>query len=488
VQRHLSLEAEADRTPLAERPAEEATGDRPEEDGEVAGAAGRDQVVGQESRDAAERCADDRAADGPVEDDGGRLPEKVLRVLLDDALVQIGHASLFSSAGRPRFLSLLNEPFIDSHLTPKQFGHSGSRKPREPGESPVRTHAFLRRALPVGAALAIGAGAGAAIYAGSSGGSHQAATVIASVPAQPAAVTSTTLTQLYKNVAPGVVDIVVNTSSGGGFGDQGAQAEGSGFEIDNSGDIVTNQHVVDGATSIKVTFQDGKTAKATLVGTDPSTDIAVIKVSVPSSQLHPLTFASSADVQVGQSVAAIGSPFGLPETLTSGIISALDRTISAPNNFSISGAIQTDAPINHGNSGGPLLNSSGEVIGVNAQIESDSGGNDGVGFAIPSDAVKSVANTIVAGGTVQHAYLGITISTPTSGTGAQVTAVKAGTPAAKAGLKAGDVITAVDGTSVASSDDLTAKVSAHQPGDKVTLTITRNGSSQKLDVTLGTHP
>src|SRR5262249_44119585 len=164
---------------------------------------------------------------------------------------------------------------------------------------------------------------------------------------------------------------------------QGAQAEGSGFVIDSNGDIVTNQHVVDGATSIKVTFQNGKTVKATLVGTDPSTDIAVIKVSVPSDELHPLTFGNSSAVQVGQAVAAIGSPFGLPETLTSGIVSALNRTISAPNNFSISGAIQTDAPINHGNSGGPLLNTGGEVIGVNAQIESDSGGNDGVGFAIP---------------------------------------------------------------------------------------------------------
>jgi putative serine protease PepD len=350
----------------------------------------------------------------------------------------------------------------------------------------VTTNSFLRRALPIGAALAIGTGAGAAIYAGSTGGSSSSpTTVVASVPAQPAASTTTSLTQLYKNVAPGVVDIVVNQSSGG-FGDQGAQAEGSGFVVDSSGDIVTNQHVVDGATAIKVTFQDGKTVKATLVGTDPSTDVAVVKVDVASSELHPLTFASSAAVQVGQSVAAIGSPFGLPETLTSGIVSALNRTISAPNNYSISGAIQTDAPINHGNSGGPLLNAGGQVIGVNAQIESDSGGNDGVGFAIPSDAVKTVADTIIAGGKVQHAYLGITIGT--SASGAQVSAVKANSPAAAAGMKAGDVITAIDGDSVASADDLTAKISAHQPGDKVTLSLTHNGSTQKLVVTLGTRP
>ena len=352
----------------------------------------------------------------------------------------------------------------------------------------MNKNAFLRRALPIGAALAIGSGAGAAIYAGSTGHSASTATsVVASVPAQPAASTTTSLTQLYKNVAPGVVDIVVNTKSSG-FGDQGATAEGSGFVVDTSGDIVTNDHVVTGATAITVRFQNGKTVKATLVGTDPSTDVAVIKVNVAASDLHPLTFASSSAVEVGQPVAAIGSPFGLPETLTSGIVSAVNRTITAPNNYSISGAIQTDAPINHGNSGGPLLNASGQVIGVNAQIESDSGGNDGVGFAIPSDAVKSVADTIISGGKVQHAYLGITIATASSGSGAEVSAIKAASPALSAGLKAGDVITAIDGTAVTTADDLTAKISAHQPGDKVTLSVTRNGSTLKLDVTLGTRP
>jgi len=351
---------------------------------------------------------------------------------------------------------------------------------------------MLRRALPVGAALLIGSGAGAAIYAGTSGssGSHQT-TVVASVPAQPAATTSDSLVQLYKNTAPGVVDITVatTTSSGfGNFGDQNATAEGSGFEIDTKGDIVTNQHVVDGATSITVRFQSGKTAKATLVGTDPSTDIAVIKVNVPAAQLHPLSFGSSAAVEVGQPVAAIGSPFGLPETLTSGIVSAVNRTITAPNNFSISGAIQTDAPINHGNSGGPLLNASGDVIGVNAQIESDSGGNDGVGFAIPSDSVKSVVNTLISGGKVQHAYLGVTVGDASSGQGAELGSVKAGTPAESAGLQAGDVVTAIDGQTVENADDLTAKISAHQPGDKVTLTVTRNGATKSIVVTLGTRP
>jgi putative serine protease PepD len=347
----------------------------------------------------------------------------------------------------------------------------------------------LRRTAPIAAALALGGGAGAAIYAASSGPSGTQSTVVASVPAQSAATrsTTTTLTQLYKNVAPGVVDITVTSSGGSGLAG-GAQAEGSGFVIDTTGDIVTNQHVVAGATSIKVRFQDGTVEKATLVGTDPSTDIAVIKVSGDSSLLHPLTFGSSSSLLVGDEVAAIGSPFGLPDSMTSGIVSAVNRTITAPNKFSISGSIQTDAAINHGNSGGPLLNMSGQVIGVNAQIESDSGGNDGVGFAIPSDAVKSVANTLIAGQTVQHAYLGVQVGDSSSGTGAQVTTVKADTPASKAGLKAGDVITAIDGATVANADDLTAKINAHKPNQKVTLTVTRGGKSLTIDVTLGVRP
>jgi putative serine protease PepD len=351
------------------------------------------------------------------------------------------------------------------------------------------TRQTLRRTAPIAAALALGGGAGAAIYAASSGSGGTQSTVVASVPAQSAATrsTSTTLTQLYKNVAPGVVDITV-TSSGSGIAGSAAQAEGSGFVIDTSGDIVTNQHVVAGATSIMVRFQDGTVEKATLVGSDQSTDIAVIKVSGDSSLLHPLTFGSSSSLQVGDEVAAIGSPFGLPESMTSGIVSAVNRTITAPNKFSISGAIQTDAAINHGNSGGPLLNMSGQVIGVNAQIESDSGGNDGVGFAIPSDAVKSVANTLIAGQTVQHAYLGVQVGDSSSGTGAQVTTVKADTPASKAGIKAGDVITAINGATVANADDLTAKINAHKPNQKVTLTVTRSGKSLSIDLTLGVRP
>jgi putative serine protease PepD len=227
---------------------------------------------------------------------------------------------------------------------------------------------------------------------------------------------------------------------------------------------------------------------AKLVGEDQSTDTAVVRVDVSSSELHPLTIGTSANVQPGQEVVAIGSPFGLAETMTAGIVSAVDRTITAPNNFSISGAIQTDAPINHGNSGGPLLNTSGQVVGVNAQIDSDSGGNDGVGFALPIDTVKSVADTMIAGGKVEHAYLGIHVSDASDNGGAKVDSIVSGSPADKAGLQVGDVITAVGGRAVTSSDELTAAVNSYKPGDKATLNLKRNGSSKSVGVTFATRP
>jgi putative serine protease PepD len=365
---------------------------------------------------------------------------------------------------------------------------------------------ILRRGAPVAVAAVIGAGTGAGVYAltsggGSSGSSPAAATATATptaiVPAQTAATTATTstLTDLYKTDAPGVVDITVDsTSTGGGFGNPfgnpggQTQAEGSGFVIDTNGDIVTNEHVVDGANSISVRFQDGSTAKATLVGSDKSTDIAVIKVNAPS-KLYPLKLGDSAAVQPGQAVVAIGSPFGLPESMTAGIVSAVNRTITAPNNFSIAGAIQTDAAINHGNSGGPLIDvATNTVIGVNAQIESDSNDNAGVGFAVPINAAKNVASTLIAGGTVKHSYLGVTVGDATNGAGARIGCVVNGGPAASAGLQAGDVITAVDGQAISGADALTANLGSRLPGDKVTLTITRNGSTKSIQVTLGTRP
>jgi putative serine protease PepD len=352
---------------------------------------------------------------------------------------------------------------------------------------------WTRRGAPFAAVLALGGGVGAGVYAAVGSGSSASPTSAAVTQAQPAAARQTvsSLTQLYKDVTPGVVDITVTGSTPNSFGFGGSQrteSEGSGFVYDTKGDIVTNAHVVDGGSSITVHFQDGKTAKATLVGADDGSDVAVIKVDAPSSELHPLTLGDSSTVQPGVGVVAIGSPFGLPETMTAGIVSAIDRTITAPNGYSIAGAIQTDAPINHGNSGGPLLTTNGTVIGVNAQIDSDSGGNNGVGFALPINAVKSAADTLISGGKVQHAYLGVKVGNAANGAGAAIGSVVSGSPADNAGLKAGDVVTAIDGKTISNADELTASVGAHSPGDKVTLTITRSGATKTIDVTLGTRP
>jgi putative serine protease PepD len=359
----------------------------------------------------------------------------------------------------------------------------------------------LRRLAPLAVAAAIGVAAGAGAYALTNKHSNTtAAPNSVVVPAQPASSTSTStdsLTQLYKQDAPGVVDITVTTTSGGGpsgfpFGapqqGQKSQAEGTGFVIDTKGDIMTAEHVVAGASSIRVEFADGSTAKATLVGTpDKSTDTAVIHVDVPSSKLHPLALGNSSAVQPGQTVVAIGSPFGLAETMTAGIVSATNRTITAPNQFSITGAIQTDAAINHGNSGGPLIDvNTNTVVGVNDQIESDTNDNSGVGFAVPINSAKATAQTLIAGGTVQHAYVGVRIEDVPGG--AKVTSIVAGAPAQKAGLKVGDVITSFNGKTIGSADDLTAAVFQAKPGQKVAVTVTRNGNTQHLSLTLGVQP
>jgi putative serine protease PepD len=350
------------------------------------------------------------------------------------------------------------------------------------------------------AALVAGAGAGAGSYAAFGTGGAKTTTVVQqSVAAgSPASSTKTmSVNGVYRTAREGVVEITVTTSGGGsdnspfpfgGSGSRQSEAQGSGFVYDNTGHIITNDHVVANATSISVMFSDGSKYSAKVVGADPSTDLAVIKVNAPSSKLHPLTFGDSSKLAVGDGVVAIGSPFGLDETVTTGIVSALNRDISSTNNFTISGAIQTDAAINHGNSGGPLLNMSGQVVGVNTQIESDSGGNEGVGFAVPSNTISSVASKLVNGRTVQHPYLGVFVQTPTNRSGAQVAQVKSGSPAANAGLKAGDVITGFAGETIQSADDLTAAVAGKAPGDKVSVTYVRNGTTKTTQVTLGNRP
>jgi putative serine protease PepD len=329
----------------------------------------------------------------------------------------------------------------------------------------------------------------------------------------PTALSSTkglTVNQIYKMDGPGVVDIQVNatssTSGQGGFfgfggGTQQTQAEGSGFVLNKNGDIVTAEHVVAGANSIKVTFSDGYSAGASVVGSDTGEDVAVIHVNAPSSQLHPLTVGDSSTLAVGDGVVAIGSPFGLPGTVTAGIVSALGRAISSPNNWTIANAVQTDAAINPGNSGGPLLNSSGQVIGINDQIDTNSttasgeGSSAGVGFAVPSNTVARVANALISTGKAQNAYVGVELRSSAGG-GAEIAPAVAGQqapvvpggPADKAGLKPGDVVTAVDGHAVNSVNQFIATIANYSPGDTVTFTVKRGGSTMQVKVTLGTQP
>jgi putative serine protease PepD len=348
-----------------------------------------------------------------------------------------------------------------------------------------------RTVAAIAAAVVVGGGAGAAVYAISAGGSTKTVTTHLAAASPVSNLSTMSVGDIYKAANKGVVEVDSTLSgsssapfpSGGSGGS--ASAEGTGFVYDTAGHIITNEHVISGATSVKVTFGDGKTYTATIVGSDPSTDVAVLKVDASASELGPLTFADSGAVAVGDGVVAIGDPFGLDDTVTTGIISAVDRQIQAPDNTPIEGAIQTDAAINHGNSGGPLFDLDGKVIGVTAQIESDSGASDGVGFAIPSNLVKSIADQLIATGKVQHALLGVNPQNVSNGV--KVVSVQSGGGADKAGLQAGDVITSLDGTALTGQEKLRALIAAHKPGDTVSVTYLRGGESHTVTVTLGSR-
>jgi putative serine protease PepD len=351
-------------------------------------------------------------------------------------------------------------------------------------------HPRAALATAVAGAALLGAGGATAVAVGLGGESNTVVREVTVGSGESAASASTTVGSVYKNAAKSVVEITVNgradTSPFGGGGTQ--QAQGSGFVYDDQGHIVTNQHVADGAQSVSVTFSNGKSYDATVVGTDSSTDLAVLKVDAPASLLQPLELGNSSDLEVGDGVIAIGSPFGLDQTVTTGIVSALHRQITAPNNFAIDDAIQTDAAINHGNSGGPLLDLTGKVVGVTSQIESESGGNDGIGFAVPSNTVSKIAAALISNGSVEHAFLGVSTEDVQGSTGAAIADVRADTPAAGAGLRNGDVVTKLDGTTVDSADELRTLIDSKQPGDKVELTIKRDGGTRTIEVTLGTRP
>jgi len=370
-------------------------------------------------------------------------------------------------------------------------------------------------AATISAAALAGALGGVGAYAVLGGGDTVVREVAPTTAAGMIATTTetTAVGAIYAKTSRSVVEIAVTSSgSGSPFRPEGTQqAQGSGFVYDRQGHVITNQHVVDGAESVKITFWNGTSYDAEVVGSDPSTDIAVLNVDAPASLLRPLALGKSSAVAVGDPVVAIGSPFGLEGTVTSGIVSALHREIESPNGFTIDDAIQTDAAINHGNSGGPLLDMQGEVIGVNAQIESESGGSDGVGFAVPSDTVRLIADQLIETGSVQHAYLGVGVDTVPAAVaeeldtvpGVAIASVRTGSPAAQAGLRAatgtkvvdgqeypsgGDVITKLDGTAIESAAELRSLIDARSPGDTIRLTVVRGGKTRTVEVTLASRP
>jgi S1-C subfamily serine protease len=326
-----------------------------------------------------------------------------------------------------------------------------------------------------------------------------------------------TVNGIYKKDSPGVAfiraEVVQRSDSPFNLFPQSQRgtATGSGFVIDESGDILTNAHVVEGATKVTADLGD-KTYDAKIIGRDTSSDVALLKVGADKKALHPLSLGNSADLNVGDPVVAIGNPFGLDRTVTTGIVSALQRKIEAPNGFTIENVIQTDAAINPGNSGGPLIDGRGRVVGINSQIATAGGsGNIGIGFAVPINTAKKIADQLKSKGSVQHAYLGITgvsitsamsqsLNLPTD-SGVLIQAVTG--PSKKAGVKGGDtqvtlgganlvlggdVLTAINGKKVKSMDDVISAIDSKKPGDTVTLDLLRGQKKRTATVTLGNRP
>jgi S1-C subfamily serine protease len=385
-----------------------------------------------------------------------------------------------------------------------------------------------RSILPVAIVSAvIGAGAAVGVVEGFDLGSAKTTTTLvqqAPLGTSNATDGDTGLTagDIYKRDAPGVVfirsQVVQRTQSPFDFGlpqEQQGEATGSGFVIDKAGTILTNAHVVNGATKVSVQFADKQSVDAKVLGKDESTDLALLKVDPDGLKLTPLTLGSSKGVQVGDPAIAIGNPFGLERTLTTGVISAVQRTIQAPNNFEIDDVLQTDAPINPGNSGGPLIDATGKVIGINSQIAtggSGSQGSVGIGFAVPIDTAKRIIPDLKRSGRVDRGFLGVESTTVDKSLkdlnlpvdhGALVQAVTPGGPADKAGMRAGDlsatldghaiqlggdIITKVAGKEIRTSNDLQAAVVDRKAGDKVKVTLVRGGKLKTVEVTLGERP
>ena len=381
--------------------------------------------------------------------------------------------------------------------------------------------------LPLFSGLLGGGIVAVALLALGVGGTDKTTTVVQQAPiaASPAASRGEgrglTPADIYRRDAPGVAfvraQIVQRSQSPFDLfpTEQRGEATGSGFVIDKSGDILTNAHVVEGAVKVTVQFSDSKTVDAKIIGRDTSTDLALLKVATDGLTLRPLQLGSAKDVHVGDPAIAIGNPFGLSRTLTTGVISAKQRQIQAPNGFRIDNVLQTDTPINPGNSGGPLLDATGRVIGINSQIETggSGSGNVGIGFAVPIDTARQVLPQLKENGRVERAWLGVSSLTIDRSLraldlpvdhGALVQSVQRGSPADKAKIKGGDIeaqlsngtpvqiggdiITKVDGKDVATSDDLATAVENHKPGDQVTLEVLSGKSKRDVKVTLGKRP
>jgi S1-C subfamily serine protease len=377
-------------------------------------------------------------------------------------------------------------------------------------------------------AAVVGAGAAVGIVEGLGAGSGKATTTVvqqaplgSSDTASNNSDTGLTAGEIYKRDAPGVVfvrsQIVQRTQSPFDFGlpqEQHGEATGSGFVIDRTGTILTNAHVVNGASKVTVQFEDKQSVEAKVLGKDESTDLALLQVNPEGLSLVPLTLGSSKGVQVGDPAIAIGNPFGLERTLTTGVISAVQRTIQAPNSFEIDDVLQTDAPINPGNSGGPLIDATGKVIGINSQIAtggSGSNGSVGIGFAVPIDTAKQIIPDLKQSGRVDRGYLGVDALTVDKtlkdvvpvAHGALVQKVAPGGPAAKAGIRAGDlaatldnhpiqlggdIITKVAGKDIRNDNDLEAAVADRTSGERVKVTLVRSGKVKTVEVTLGERP
>jgi putative serine protease PepD len=340
--------------------------------------------------------------------------------------------------------------------------------------------------------LAIGGGAFAAgallhdDHSSSKGIARPAA--LPAVPSKPITPTrgQTRAGTIYAQASPAVVSIRTGAGSG------------TGFLLDATGTLVTNDHVVESNSTVQVKFgTDGRTLQGDVKGVDPSSDLAVVHIdpsAIPAG-VKPLQLADSTGVSVGDAAIAIGNPFGLDRTVTEGIVSSLGRTLQAPNGFQIDGVIQTDAAINPGNSGGPLLDDGGKVIGVNSQIATNglSNGNVGIGFAVPSNTVRQVLPGLKLGKTVSHAWLGVHIDAPSgfdpsTPSGAAISSITTGGPADDAGLQAGDIVTSIDGQQIDDATDLSTFVNTKAPGDKIKLTVHRNGQTEQIDVTLADRP